>query len=196
MFALDHRAHLRAGQWLLVLGAGGGVGLAAVDIGRAMGARIIAAASNPEKLAAAVAAGAEATIDTSTESVKDRAREISGGGVDMVYDPVGGERTNQALRAVGFDGQLVVIGFASGDIPLLEANQVLLRNRRVTGVDWGAWAMGSVDEGRALTDLVLSRIGDGTYRPVAPTTYPLAEAGAALRDLLERRITGKAVLVP
>ena len=161
-----------------------------------MGARVIAAASNAEKLAAAVAAGAEATIDTSTESVKDRAREISGGGVDMIYDPVGGDRTNQALRSLGFDGQLIVIGFASGEIPLLEANQVLLRNRRVTGVDWGAWAMSAVEEGRALTDLVLSRIGDGTYRPVAPTTYPLAEVGTALRDLLERRVTGKAVLVP
>jgi NADPH:quinone reductase len=196
VFALERRAHLRAGQWMLVLGAGGGVGLAAVDIGRALGARVIAAASNADKLAAAVAAGAEETIDTSTESVKDRAREISGGGVDIVYDPVGGERTNQALRALGFDGQLVVIGFASGEIPQLEANQVLLRNRRVTGVDWGAWAMGAVEEGRALTDLVLSRIDDGTYRPVAPITYRLAEVGTALRDLLERRITGKAVLVP
>ncbi len=150
MFALDHRAHLRAGQWLLVLGAGGGVGLAAVDIGRAMGARIIAAASNPEKLAAAVAAGAEATIDTSTESVKDRAREISGGGVDMVYDPVGGERTNQALRALGFDGQLVVIGFASGDIPLLEANQVLLRNRRVDRRRLGCLGHGIGRRGKSL----------------------------------------------
>jgi NADPH2:quinone reductase len=196
LFALEHRAHLRAGQWLLVLGAGGGVGLAAVDIGRAMGARVIAAASNATKLAAAVAAGAEATIDTSTESIKDRAREISGGGVDVVYDPVGGDRTNQSLRALRFDGQLLVIGFASGEIPQLESNQVLLRNRRVIGVDWGAWAMSSVEEGRALTDVVLSRIGDGTYRPVAPTTYPLDEAGTALRDLLERRVTGKAVLVP
>jgi NADPH2:quinone reductase len=196
LFALEHRAHLRAGEWLLVLGAGGGVGLAAVDIGRAMGARVIAAASNATKAAAAVAAGAEATIDTSTESIKERAREISGGGVDIVYDPVGGERTHQALRTLRFDGQLLVIGFASGEIPQLEPNQVLLRNRRVIGVDWGAWAMSSVEEGRALTDVVLSRIGDGTYRPVAPTTYPLDEAGTALRDLLERRVTGKAVLVP
>jgi NADPH2:quinone reductase len=196
LFALEHRAHLRPGQWLLVLGAGGGVGLAAVDIGRAMGARVIAAASNATKLAAAVAAGAEATIDTAMDSIKDRARDISGGGVDIVYDPVGGERTNQSLRALRYDGQLLVIGFASGEIPQLEANQVLLRNRRVIGVDWGAWAMSAVEEGRALTDLVLSRIGDGTYRPVEPTPYPLDEAGAALRDLLDRRVTGKAVLVP
>jgi NADPH2:quinone reductase len=196
LFALEHRAHLRPGQWLLVLGAGGGVGLAAVDIGRAMGARVIAAASNATKLAAAVAAGAEATIDTAMDSIKDRARDISGGGVDIVYDPVGGERTNQSLRALRYDGQLLVIGFASGEIPQLEANQVLLRNRRVIGVDWGAWAMTAVEEGRALTDLVLSRIGDGTYRPVAPTPYPLDEAGTALRDLLDRRVTGKAVLVP
>jgi NADPH2:quinone reductase len=195
-FALEHRARLQPGQWLLVLGAGGGVGLAAVDIGRSMGAHVIAAASTRDKLDAAVGAGAEATIDYSTESLKQRAREISAGGVDVVYDPVGGDLGNESLRALGEDGQLVVIGFASGSIPRLEANQVLLRNRRVTGVDWGAWALSHPAEGRALLDQVLARIADGTYRPVEPSTYPLTEAAAAMRDLLERRVTGKAVLVP
>jgi NADPH2:quinone reductase len=196
VFALEHRARLQEGQWLLVLGAGGGVGLAAVDIGRAIGARVIAAASTRDKLDAAVLSGAEATIDYSTEPLKERAREISGGGVDVVYDPIGGDLSNDALRTLRNDGQLVVIGFASGSIPRLEANQVLLRNRRVTGVDWGAWALGDPAAGRALLDQVLARIADGTYRPVEPSTYPLTEAAHAMRDLLERRVTGKAVLVP
>ncbi len=196
VFALEDRAQLRAGQWLLVLGAGGGVGLAAVDVGRAMGARVIAAASSAEKLEACRELGAEATIDTSRESIKDRAREISGGGVDVAYDPVGGERSEQALRSLGYDGQLVIIGFASGEIPRLPANQVLLRNRRVTGVDWGAWAMSNAEAGSNLLAEVLARIAAGTYRPVAPVSYPLEDVGRAMRDLLERRVTGKAVLVP
>ena len=196
LFALRDRARLQAGQTLLVLGAGGGVGLAAVDIGRALGARVIAAASSAEKLAACRELGADATIDYTTESLKDRARELSGGGVDVVYDPVGGALSEQALRALGFDGQLVVIGFASGEIPRLPANQVLLRNRRVTGVDWGAWAMSEPEAGRALLDEVLAGVAAGTYRPIAPVSYALDDVARAMRDLLERRVTGKAVLVP
>lgn len=195
-FTLEQRVGLRAGQWLLVLGAGGGVGLAAIDVGRALGARVIAAASSDEKLAAGVALGAEATINYSTESLKDRAREISGGGVDVVIDPVGGELSNQALRALGFDGQLAIIGFASGTIAQLPANQVLLRNRRVTGVDWGAWAMSDAEGNARVLSAVLDEIEAGKLHPATPTTYPLADAGRALRDLLERRLVGKAVLIP
>ena len=195
-FALNNRAHLAPDQWLLVLGAAGGVGLAAVDVGRCLGARVIAAASTVDKLDVCTRLGAEATINYSTESLKDRSREISGGGVDVAYDPVGGELSQQALRALGFDGQLVVIGFASGEIAALPANQVLLRNRRVTGVDWGAWAMGDPDGNARLLGDVLERVADGRLHPVAPRTYPLEQAGTALRDLLDRRVIGKAVLVP
>lgn len=195
-FALNNRAHATAGQWLLVLGAGGGVGLAAVDVGHAIGLRVIAAASSDEKRSAALERGAEATIDTTSEDAKVRAREISGEGVDLVYDPVGGTQGEQALRALRDDGQFLVIGFASGDIPLLPANQVLLRNRRVTGVEWGGWVARHPAENAAMLADVLAAIGDGRLHPVEPVTYPLDRAADALQDQLDRKITGKTVLVP
>ncbi len=195
-FALRERAHARDGQWMLVLGAGGGVGLAAVDIGRALGLQVIGAASSPGKRAAATAAGAVATIDTSSEDVKTRARELSGGGVDLVYDPVGGDLSEQGLRSLGENGQLIVIGFASGSIARLPANQVLLRNRRVTGVDWGAWAGRHPTENRKMLNDVLARIEAGDLRPIEPATYPLADVARALTDLASRRVTGKVALVP
>ena len=195
-FGLVERAGLAAGDWLLVLGAGGGVGLAAVDIGVSMGAHVIAAASSAEKLDAATALGAEATIDYSVDDVKERARELSGGGVDVVYDPVGGELAELGLRALGYDGRLVVIGFASGEIPRLPANQILLRNRRVVGVDWGAWGMANPDDSRVLLDAVLDKVAAGTYHPREPREYPLSACGSAMRDLLDRNLTGKAALIP
>lgn len=196
-FALRERAHAKAGQSMLVLGAGSGVGLAAVDIGHALGLRVIAAASTPDKRATAERQGAEAVIDTTTEDVKARARELSGGnGVDLVYDPVGGDLAEQGLRALGDDGQFLVIGFASGTIPRLPANQVLLRNRRVTGVEWGGWVAKHPAENRVLVDEVLAEIAAGRLRPIEPTTYPLTEVHRALTDLAERRVTGKVALVP
>ena len=196
-FALDHRAHARAGQWLLVLGAGGGVGLAAVDVGAAMGLHVIAAASTEDKRAAARAHGAAAVVDTTTEDPKIRARELAGGdGVDLVYDPVGGAAGEQALRALRDDGQFLVIGFASGEIPKLPANQVLLRNRRVTGVDWGGWAVRHAEENRAILDSLVADIAAGQLHPVEPATVPLSRAADALRDQQERRVTGKTALVP
>ncbi len=158
LFALRNRAGLAPGETVLVLGAGGGVGLAAIDVARAMGARAIGAASSPAKREAATAIGAEATIDTLGESLKDRARELahalaaSGSGdrrvtgVDLVFDPIGGDLADPALRALGDGGRYLVIGFASGTIPSLALNQVLLRNRSVVGVDWGAWALARADE--------------------------------------------------
>jgi NADPH2:quinone reductase len=196
LFGLDRRAQLQPGQSLLVLGAGGGVGLAAVDVGVALGATVIAAASSSEKLALARAAGAHECIDYSSEPLKDRARELTGGGVDVAYDPVGGDLAEQALRALGTNGQLLVIGFASGTIPRLPANQILLRNRRVVGVDWGAWAMGNPAGNRELIEDALAKTSTGMLHPVEPFTYPLESTTTALRDLLERRVTGKAVIVP
>ncbi len=196
-FALHHRANAQPGQWLLVLGAGGGVGLAAVDVGRAMGLRVIAVASTPAKRQAALDRGAEAVIDSTTQDVKTVAREIADGdGVDLVYDPVGGAAGELALRTLREDGQFIVIGFASGDIPKLPANQVLLRNRRVTGVDWGAWVGRNQVANHEMMLAVLGEIANGTLSPVEPVTYPLEQAAQALQDQLDRKITGKAALVP
>ena len=195
-FALVARARAVPGQRLLVLGAGSGVGLAAVDVGASLGLRVIAGASSEAKRAAAVAAGAHDVVDTTGPNLKDRVRELSGGGVDLVYDPVGGELADPALRALADDGQFLVIGFASGTIPRLAANQVLLRNRRVTGVDWGGWAGQHAAENRTLFGDVLGAIAAGRLRPVEPFCYPLAEAQAALHDLANRRVVGKLALVP
>jgi len=195
-FALVERAHVEPGQWLLVLGAGGGVGLAAVDVGRALGMRVIAAASSSDKREMATSRGAVAVIDSSTEDVKARAREISGDGVDAVYDPVGGKLGEECLRSLREDGQFIVIGFASGDIPKLPANHVLLRNRRVTGVDWGGWAGRNPAANQELVRQLLAMIVAGDLDPVEPVSYPFEQAGRALADQQNRKVVGKAVLVP
>jgi NADPH2:quinone reductase len=194
-FALVERARMQPGQWLLVLGAGGGVGLAAVDVGRALGLQVIASASTHDKREMALSRGAVAVIDSSTEDVKVRAREISGDGVDGVYDPVGGRLGEECLRALREDGQFIVIGFASGDIPKLPANHVLLRNRRVTGVDWGGWAGKDPAANQALVAQLLSMIVAGELDPVEPVSYSFEEAGRALADQQNRKVVGKAVLV-
>ena len=195
-FALVERARVQSGQWLLVLGAGGGVGLAAVDVGRALGMQVIAAASSAAKRDMAVSRGAIAVIDSSTEDVKARAREISGDGVDAVYDPVGGRLGEECLRSLREDGQFIVIGFASGEIPKLPANHVLLRNRRVTGVDWGGWAGRDPAANQTLVGQLLSMIVAGELDPVEPVSYPFEHAAQALADQQNRKVVGKAVLIP
>jgi NADPH2:quinone reductase len=195
-FALHVRAKAQRGDSLLVLGAGGGVGLAAVDVGRAMGLRVIAAASTEAKRDLALAAGAESVIDTSTEDVKVRAKELSDGGVHHVYDPIGGSMAEAGLRSLRDDGQLLVIGFTSGEIPRLPANQILLRNRRVTGVDWGGWTVTHAAQNQQLLADVIAAVAHGELHPVEPRTYPLTDVAEALTDQLERRVVGKTVLVP
>jgi len=195
-FALTRRTTIEPGQTVLVLGAGGGVGLASIDVATALGAEVIAAASSADKLEAATAMGAASVIAYESEDLKTRARELSGGGVDVVIDPVGGPHTEPALRALGPLGRLLVIGFAAGDIARIPANQVLLNNRSVVGVDWGAWAMRQPDQQATLLAEVLAAVADGSLHPPEPHQRPLAEAGAVLRDLLERRLLGKTVLVP
>jgi NADPH2:quinone reductase len=196
LFSLDRRANLQDGEWLLVLGAAGGVGRAAIDVGRALGARVIAAASSPERLELCVAAGAEATINYTTEDLKTRARELSGGGTDVVVDPVGDDKAEPALRSLGFDGRFLVIGFAGGDIPRIPLNQVLLRNRRIVGVDWGAWMLANPDGQRDLMGELLAMVADGRLHPPEPTTYPLTDAVRALDDLQHRKVAGKIALIP
>jgi NADPH2:quinone reductase len=180
---------------MLVLGAGSGVGLAAVDIGVALGLQVIAAASTAEKREMAISRGAVAAIDVSKEDVKERAKEISGGGVDYLYDPVGGELGETCLRALGEDGQYIVIGFVGG-IPRLPANQVLLRNRRVTGVDWGAWVSTHQEENQKMLQEVFAAIEAGRLHPVEPVLFPLDKVVDALRALQSRTVAGKIALVP
>ena len=196
LFALELRAGLKAGESLLVLGAGGGVGLAAVDLGRALGARVIAAASSDAKRDAARAAGAEAVIDYTSEDLKARARELAGGtGVDVVYDPIGGEMAEASIRALGDFGRYLVVGFVGG-IPEVPTNQVLLRNRSVVGVEWGGWALLHPDENAGLIRRLLDLLDEGRLHPTAPTAYPLEEGPSVLAALVGRDLTGKAVLVP
>ena len=196
LFTLTRRTSLAPGEWVLVLGAGGGVGLAAVDVATALGGRVIAAASTPEKLEAAVAMGAEATIAYEEEDLKARARELSGGGVDVVVDPVGGRHSEPALRATGHLGRFCVIGFASGPIASVPLNQVLLNNRTVVGVDWGGWTFKDPVGNRGLIDELMEMVGTGRLHPVHPARFPLDQAPAVMGGLIDRTIGGKAVLVP
>ncbi|MGD0747467.1 MAG: NADPH:quinone oxidoreductase family protein [Acidimicrobiales bacterium] len=197
LFALRDRAHAAPGETVLVLGAGGGVGLAAIGVARALGCRVLGVASSADKRDAALAAGAEAVVDPAAEPLKEAARAWAGGtGVDLVVDPVGGPLAEQSLRALGDRGRYLVIGFASGDIPSVPLNQVLLRNRTVLGIDWGIWAMTHPAEQRALLDNLLEMVAAGSLDPVHPAEYPLENVARALEDLLGRRAVGKIALVP
>lgn len=193
-FSLTRRTRVAPDDWVVVLGAAGGVGLAAIDVARSLGAKVIAAASSAERLRWCIERGAHGVIDYESEPLKERIRELTDGGADVVIDPVGGSRSEQALRGLGEGGRLLVIGFAGGDIPRLPANQVLLRNRSVVGVDWGAWAMANPDDNAELVGEVLALVDQGILDPAVPTSYPLAEASVALRDLLERKVPGKICL--
>jgi len=194
-FALTHRGHLQPGETLLVLGAAGGVGLTAVEIGKAMGARVIAAAGGAEKLEVARSRGADELIGYKEESIRDRVRELTGGkGADVVYDPVGGDAFDQALRAVNWEARMLVIGFAAGRIQAVPANLILVKNISVIGVVWGAQAERDPPLiSRNLAEL-LHWWEAGKLKPLVAKTFPLAEASAALTALLSRRHAGKIVL--
>jgi NADPH:quinone reductase len=196
LFALTRRATLRPGEWVLVLGAGGGIGLAAVDVASSFGARVIAAASSQAKRAAAINAGAEVAVDYESEDLKARVRALTGAGADLVVDPVGDPFAEPALRSLRGFGRYLVIGFAGGSIPRLPLNHILLENRTVIGVDWGAWSRRDPDDNQALVAGLLDRVATGHLHPVAPTTYPLERAADALNGLAERRVTGKLALLP
>ncbi len=196
LFALTRRTAVRPGEWALVLGAGGGIGLAAVDVASTLGARVIAAASSQAKLAAAISAGAQAAVDYQAEDLKARVREITGAGADLVIDPVGARFAEPALRSLGGLGRYLVVGFAGGSIPRLPLNRVLLENRSVIGVDWGAWSRHDPAGNQALMTDLLSRVAAGELHPVAPVTFPLAQAAAALNGLAARQVTGKLALLP
>lgn len=195
--ALIDRASLAKGETLLVLGAAGGVGIAAVELGALLGARVIAAASTADKLAFCRAHGASETIDYSTEDLKDRIKAITGGsGVNVVYDPVGGPLAEQALRGTAWEGRYLVIGFASGEIPKIPLNLVLLKGCQIVGVFWGAFAMREPAKNRAHADQIFQWISDGKLSPAVDAALPFTEAAEALARLERRQVKGKLVLVP
>lgn len=195
MHALKQRAQLQPGETLLVLGAGGGVGLAAVEIGKAMGARVIAAASSDAKLKAAQDAGADHLINYTTDDLRGRLKEITKGqGVDVVYDPVGGDMFEQALRSTAWNGRDLVVGFASGDIPKVPANLALLKGCSIVGVFWGSFRVREADVDAQNFAELFDMWRDGKLKPLVSQTLPLEDAAKALTDLSNRRALGKIVL--
>jgi NADPH2:quinone reductase len=195
-FALARRTTVSEGEWVLVLGAGGGIGRAAVDVALELGARVVAAASSSEKLDAARRMGAHATVEYEGEDLKSRVRELTDGGADVVVDPVGGRHSEPALRATRSFGRFCVVGFASGPIAAVPLNHVLLNNRTVVGVDWGAWAMADPGGHRAMLDELIEMVESGRLHPVEPTERPLEDAAEVMAALIDRTVTGKVVLVP
>jgi NADPH2:quinone reductase len=196
-YALCDRGSLAAGETLLVLGAAGAVGLASVEIGRLLGARVVAAASTPEKLRMCVERGADDTVDYSREDLKARVRELTDGqGADVVFDPVGGQYAEAALRATAWGGRYLVIGFAAGEIPRLPLNLTLLRGCSIVGVFWGSFAAREPERHRANVAQMVSWWKSGQLRPHVFHSYPLGRASDALSDLVERRVVGKVVVVP
>jgi len=193
--ALKQRAHLQPGETVLVLGAAGGVGITAVEIAKAMGARVIAAASSDEKLEFAVSAGADETINYSKSPLKETVKELTdGNGADVVYDPVGGELADQAFRATAWHGRYLVIGFACGDIPKFAANIALLKEASILGVWWGTWAKKNpqlqIQNLQEMTQL----IADGNLTPRVTESYALDEFKDAFKTITERRARGKVIL--
>ena len=194
-YALKQQAKIQPGETLLVLGAAGGVGIATIQIAKAMGATVIAAASTEEKLDFACEAGADLRINYSTESLKDKVKELTGGkGVDVVYDPVGGEFSEQAFRAIAWDGRFLVIGFASGPIPAMPLNLALLKGASLIGVFWGSWAASAPMESRKNFDELIEMIDSGKFSPLVTEVYSLDDYRAAFASISERRAKGKVIL--
>src|SRR5579863_1695920 len=195
-YALKDRAQLKSGETLLVLGAAGGVGLAAIEIGKVMGARVIAAASSAEKLEVCRQHGADETINYTTEDLKERVKEITGGqGVDVVYDPVGGNFTEQALRGMAWGGRYLVVGFAAGDIPRIPLNLTLLKGCSIVGVFWGSFTERDSKRNQEHLRELLSWFASGKINPFISATYSLEEAADALIAMMNREIKGKVVLL-
>ena len=195
MHALKQRAQLQAGETLLVLGAGGGVGLAAVEIGKQMNATVIAAASSAKKLNAAKDAGADHLINYSQQDLRSALKDIVGKkGVDVVYDPVGGDMFEAALRSTAWGGRVLVVGFASGDIPKVPVNLALLKGCSIVGVFWGAFRLNYTKEDNENFEQLFAWYSQGKLRPFTSKTYTLSEAALALNDLKNRKAIGKLII--
>jgi len=193
--ALSDRAHLKPGEFLLVLGAAGGVGLAAVELGALMGARVIAAASSDEKLALCRKHGAEFTINYATEDLKTRIRELTNNhGADVIYDAVGGPFSEPALRSIALNGRFLVIGFAAGDIPKLPLNLTLLKECQVIGVFWGNYVRRSPELNQRNVDFLMDNLKAGKLSPYVSAAFPLERASEAFRQLADRKAQGRVVV--
>jgi len=195
--AVVDRGQLKAGETMLVLGAAGGVGLAAIEIGKALGARVIAAASSPEKLEVCRQHGADVLIDYTKEDLREALKTTTGGkGPDVIYDPVGGAYSEPALRSIAYRGRHLVIGFAAGDIPKLPWNLMLLKSASVVGVFWGDFARREPQKNLAAMREMLGWMAEGKLKPLVSKRYALGETAQALNDMAERKVTGKVVIVP
>ncbi len=196
MHALRQRANLQPGETLLVLGASGGVGLAAVEIGKAMGARVIAAASTTEKLQVARNAGADELINYSETNLKEQLKALTNGqGVDVIYDPVGGTLFVEAFRSIAWNGRMLVVGFAAGgEIPALPANLPLLKGASLIGVFWGAFAQRQPHDNAANFRQLFAWYAEGRLKPLVSQTFPLEQAGKAIATLGQRKAVGKLVV--
>jgi NADPH:quinone reductase len=197
MYALNDRAKLKPGETIAVLGAAGGTGLSAVELGKLMGARVIACASSDEKVAFARKHGADDGVNYAASDLKDALRALTGGkGVDVVYDPIGGAQGEAALRGMDWGGRYLVIGFAAGDMPKLPLNLVLLRSYDVLGVYWGAWTLRKPQGHRANMAQILDWCAQGKLSSHVHAVYPLEQAPAALKAIAARQVMGKAILRP
>jgi NADPH2:quinone reductase len=195
--AVRDRAALKPGETMLVLGAAGGVGLSAVEIGKAIGARVIAAASTEEKLAICREHGADATINYETQDLREAIkRETGGKGPDVIYDPVGGKFAEPAFRSIGWRGRYLVIGFANGQIPALPLNLMLLKGASVVGVFWGEFTKREPRANLAGMQEMLGWLKEGKLRPHISGTYRLDQVPQALEDMAARKVTGKILIVP
>lgn len=195
--ALVDRAALKPGETLLVLGASGGVGVAAIQVGKLLGARVIAAASTPEKLAFCRDMGADEVVCYATEDLKERVKSLTGAaGANVVYDPVGGAYADPALRAIAWEGRYLVVGFASGEIPRVALNLTLLKGCQIVGVFWGSFATREPEKNRANCAEIFAHVAAGRLAPHLDATFSFERAGDALRRLEARAVRGKVALIP
>jgi NADPH2:quinone reductase len=194
--AFAWRARLKPDEWLLVHGAAGGVGLTAVEVGKAMGAKVIAAAGGPEKLAVAREHGADHLIDYSREDIRERVKAITGGrGADVIYDPVGGDAFDASLRCIAWEGRIIIIGFASGRIPQVPANIALVKNIDVIGFFWGSYQAHKPELPRESFKQLLRWYQEGKLKPHVSESFELKDVALAMERLKSRKSTGKVVLV-
>lgn len=194
-YALKQRAALRKGESLVVLGAAGGVGVTAIQLGKAMGARVIACASTAEKLEFCREVGADELINYTEEDLKERIKALTGGkGADVIYDPVGGDFTEAAYRSIAWSGRYLVIGFASGDIPKLPMNLPLLKAGDIMGIFWGSWAQRAPDANLRNFAELLQMVEEGKLNPLATEVYPFEEFAQAFAAITGRRARGKVIL--